>query len=460
MRNHHHSPSLYQRQRARTRPVPRLLGAVIVACAGAAYAADAPSSDAAAAPSAGISPFFDEATLKLNARSFSGSQYVEDVVRRNAWTLNFQLDYESGFTSGPVGFGADVSPFAGIKLEGSENTGEFAYIRRDGSQDARSWVYLGKYEIKARVGDTVAKYGLQAIATPIVEGRNNRGLLPTFRGVTLSSQVTPVLGVEAGSLDAVMARGRSYLQGLATDYGGVAIDRLTYAGANWDYSSSGNLSVYVDNATNVWNQLYAGLSNAGGDPATMKWTGCASFYLTRDQGARREGRIDSKVYGLSMSATHRAYTAVLSYQRIASDQFFDFVAEGGGSLPVSFVTDYNAPHEQAVQLRGVIDGQALGAPGFQVMAWASRGWGADATALAGVYAADDSALHTLYWKNGQPVHGRHGELGINPSYLVQDGVFKNARFRFFAAIHRATAFYSDNKSRDYRLFVDMPLKLF
>src|SRR5262249_14602651 len=145
------------------------------------------------ADTAGISPFFDDATLKLNTRSFSGSQYVEDVVRRNAWTLNVQLDYESGYTSGPVGFGADISPFAGIKLDGSENTGDFAYIRRDGSQDARSWAYLGKYAIKARAGDTVAKYGLQAIATPIVEGRGNRGLPPTFRGVTLASQITPAL---------------------------------------------------------------------------------------------------------------------------------------------------------------------------------------------------------------------------------------------------------------------------
>jgi hypothetical protein len=408
-------------------------------------------------------PLIDDAKFKIDLRSVSDSQSVDKGTKRHAWTTDMQASLESGFTSGLVGFGADVAPFVGTRIDGTANAGNMAHVLPDGhSANDRAWVYLGKYDVKARVGDTVVKYGLQRVSNPVLESKDNRGLPPTFRGVTLTSAITPSLNVEAGDFDAVIGRGRSTLKGLSTEYAGTPFKRIAYAGANWDYSETGSLSVYVDQASDVWNQAYASLTQSVGDLAAVQWTGAASFYLTHDQGASLQGPIQSKAYSLSLSAAHGPVTIMAGYQRVLSDQFFDDVNDAWGITMVNAVAaaDYNAPHEQSAQLRIVVDGASLGAPGLKLISWIMAGWGTDGRNGAGQHASPDDPQYTLYWVNGRPAAGNHQEIGAFPSYTVQGGRFKGAKFSFLGCGYKVSTRYPDSGIHEYKLQLDMPIKVF
>lgn len=398
----------------------------------------------------------EHAALSISLRSFWLS--LDDGRKRHAWTENLQVNYESGFTPGAVGFGFDVSPFAALKIERSGNAGNMVHVGADGHERAgRAWAYLGRYDLKVRSGATLVKLGLQQVTNPLLESADDRGLPPTFRGVALVTRFTPTLTFEAGSFDAVMARGHSELQPLTTGYGGVAFPRVSFAGGHWGPNEDGGVSVYVDRADDVWTQAYLGVVQSAGDPARARWTGKLNLYATRDQGRRLQGTIDNLAYSLSLSASRGPFSAALSYQRNLGDQFFDYIAETAGIvLANSGLSDFVAPQERSVQVKGVLDAGPLGWPGFKLTVWATRGRRADAGHGAALHAAPDSLLHTLYWKNGEPVHGGHHEFGVYPSYVVPDGRHKGTRFAFIAAAHRSSPFYADDDLREYKITIDMP----
>ncbi|MEZ0205771.1 OprD family outer membrane porin [Ideonella sp.] len=408
-------------------------------------------------------PLIDDGKLKIDLRSVSDSQSVDKGIKRHAWTLNMQASYESGYTSGPVGFGVDIAPFVATRIDGSDNAGNMAHVRPDGhSADDRAWAYLGKYAVKARVGDTVVKYGLQRVSNPVLESKDNRGLPPTFRGATITSVITPSLNVEAGDFDAAIGRGRSTLKGLSTEYGGTPFKRIAYAGANWDYSETGSLSVYANQASDVWNQSYASVTQSVGNLATVQWTGAANAYLTHNQGASLQGPIDSKAYSLSLSAAHGPLTIMAAYQQVLSDQFFDDVNDAWGIALVNAVAaaDYNAPHEQSAQLRVVVDGASLGVPGLKLISWVMTGWGTDGRNGAGQHASPSDPQYTLYWVDGRPAGGNHHEIGAFPTYTLQEGRFKGTKIGFFGCAYKVSKRYPDSGIHEYKFQLDMPIQVF
>ncbi|MGI4859456.1 MAG: OprD family outer membrane porin, partial [Janthinobacterium lividum] len=182
---------------------------------------------------------------------------------------------------------------------------------------------------------------------------------------------------------------------------------------------------------------------------------------THGDGANRQGSINSNAYSLSLAAQHGANEILLAYQKILGDQFFDYVAETSGNyLANSMDVDYNAPHEQSLQLRYTFYGDPAGLPGFKVMVWGLQGWGADTSAEAAANAAARAARHPLYWKNGGTLQGRHHEFGIIPTYTLQNGKMKGTKISAFLAWHVGSSHYPDTSSKAFRLVVNVPVKFF
>lgn len=94
------------------------------------------------------------------------------------------------------------------------------------------------------------------------------------------------------------------------------------------------------------------------------------------------------------------------------------------------------------------------------MIWAQQGWGGDGAASANRYGPSGPSYGALYFKNGQPVHGRHHEFGFIPVYVVQSGPFKNAKVTLIAEWHIGSAYYSDSANQVYRLLVSVPKDIF
>ncbi|MGI4860669.1 MAG: OprD family outer membrane porin [Janthinobacterium lividum] len=407
--------------------------------------------------------FLADSHLGLVLRNYADYAEIHGTGHRHAWVQSAMLNYESGFTRGLVGFGVDASLYGAFKLDGGLGAGNMVHVAKSGNgANQLAWGYPGVFDVKARVSETVVKYGeMQITDNPLMEGHDNRSLPPTFRGVMVTSNEFKNLSLEAGSFDGVRTRGTDYVQKLSTSYGGTTFDRLTYIGGNWKYAKDGTLSLYADQAENVWKQYYGSLTQSLGDVKKVKWTGVATAYSTHGDGSNLQGSINNNAYSVSLAAQHGFSEILLAYQKILGNQFFDYVAQTNGIyLANSMDMDYNAPHEQSLQLRYTFYGDQAGIPGFKTMVWALQGWGADSSAEAAANAATTATYHDLYWDNGSYIHGRHHEFGIMPTYTVQNGRMKGTKVSAFFAWHVGSAYYSDTTSKEFRLVVNMPFSFF
>ncbi len=406
--------------------------------------------------------FIGDSHLTINLRNYADQLDMQGGPHRHAWIQSAQVNYESGFTQGLIGLGVDASLFGALKLDGGAGAGNMVHVGKDGGgSNQLAWAYPGMYDVKARISDTVVKYGLQQVVNPFMEPHDNRSLPPTFLGLSVvSKDVTDVM-LEGGSFTRANDRGHTNLSNLTSSYGGVRIDRLSYVGGTWDYAKGGTLSLYADQADDVWRQYYGSVEQSIGDPSTIKWTGFGNVYSTHNTGDSKEGEINNNAISFSISAQHGPHSILFGYQHIIGNQFFDYLNETNGIYLVnSMDVDYNAPHEQSFQARYTFDGKYAGLPGVKAMFWYLTGWGADASAEAQINASTSSPLHDLYWKDGQPVHGTHHEFGFVPSYTLQSGRFKDTKVTFIAMWHHGSKYYSDASNMEYRLVINMPIKVF
>ncbi|WDD91171.1 OprD family porin [Burkholderia sp. FERM BP-3421] len=402
--------------------------------------------------------FIADSHLNVLFRNYADVLDAKGGPHRHAWIQGAMANFESGYTQGLIGFGVDASLYAALKLDGGMGAGNMVHVAKGGGgSNQLAWAFPGIYDVKARISNTVLKYGLQAVDNPFMEQHDNRALPPTFLGATLVSNEFRNVMLEAGSFTKNNARGRTTLTNLTTQYGGTRVDRFTYAGGTWDYSPTGSASLYASQADDVYRQYYASVKQSYGAPQTIKWTGFGNVYSSHDTGDARQGKIDNNAYSLSLAAQHGPHELLLGYQQILGDQFFDYLNETNGIFLVnSMNVDYNAPHEKSLQLRYTFWGKDAGLPGFKAMVWALEGWGADGSASAAL----DSSQSSMYWKNGAPIQGRHHEFGFIPSYTIQSGRFKDTKITFIAMWHAGSMHYSDSGNQEYRLVVNMPVKVF
>lgn len=419
--------------------------------------------EAAAIPAAkDAKGFIGDSHLNLALRNYAEYLEVEPGPNRHAWVQSLRANFESGYTAGEVGYGIDLAPYAAVKLDGGNGTRNMVYVGPNGTgADTKMWAYLGGYALKARMDDVVIKYGLQSIVNPFLAPYDIRALPPSFRGVTIAANPSPTLALTAGSIDSMIVRGADYRQPLTTAYGGINFGRLDYAGADWQYSSQGKLSLYMDRARDVWNQYYGALAHSIDGWGGIKWTGNANLYVTRDEGGRLEGSIRNQAYSVSLIASAGASSVMVGYQRVVGDQFFDFLQETSGIyLSNSMGTDYNAPHEQSLQLHYKLDGAALRMPGFQGTVWGISGWGANGASGAAKYVDPADPLYARYWKNGSPISGTHQELGAKLTYTLQQIELKGTRVALLLIAHNISPLYPSKRFRDLRITVDVPVHLF
>ena len=91
-------------------------------------------------PGVVMAEFLADSKATLELRNFyHNADYRQDGAnqsKRDEWAQGFLLNYESGFTEGPVGFGIDAIGLLGVKLDSGperQNTGAVAGGRRQGA---------------------------------------------------------------------------------------------------------------------------------------------------------------------------------------------------------------------------------------------------------------------------------------------------------------------------------------
>lgn len=463
-----------QGRRPRSASLPIAWAALAAACAalpcGTAMAQEAgwqapPSGEGERDDDAGSSPrsrFFEDSKLTLSFRNYAEHLDIKRVAKRKGWVQAMQVRFESGMTEGPVGFGLEVTPFVAVKLDGDRNSRNLVHLEPDGSgQSDNQWSYIGTYALKVSFADTLVKIGKQELKNPYLDPYDIRALPPSFRGVSFTNNAFEGLTLTGGTFDAVNARGATRLQRLATTYGGIEYDRLSYLGGDWKLPRGVDLSLYLSQARDVWNQHYVSLSKRSESERGIVWTTKADAYFTRGQGRKLQGEIDNVAASLMLSASRGPSTFLLGYQHIDGEQFFDFAKETSGIYLVnSRGLDYNAPNERSFQVRYRFDGNSAGIPGFQATLWRIRGWGVDADEEARRNADPGAALHGLYWRNGRPIEGGHAEHGLQLRYTVQKGTFKGMSLMYVHIRHGMDPGYPSRDFKTNRVMINYSIRVF
>jgi hypothetical protein len=459
--------------RWRTAPASAVL-ALAVAGAGAQAQAEAPTSQvASAAPEhqfrgpdlpdppdespATLPAWLRDAKVDLRMRSFADHQNIENRIVRHAVVQGLMIGVHTGLTGGPVGVGLDASAFAALRVAASADAGNMGHVAPDGTQGGPAWAYPGLYDLRLESGDLTLLAGTQTFANPFLDAQFNRALPPVFLGTSATWRAAPDLTVQSAYVTRGVPRGRTHPGPLTTSYGGVTVDRFYSLGVVRDEPGAERLSLSVGEAENTWRQFNAGAAAPLARSGDVTFRADANAYLTQAIGARREGPIDNLAWSLALMAVRGESRVAVSYQQVAGRQFFDYLSEtSGGTLENAAVVDFNAPHEQSVKLRVTLGPDQLGVRGLKLTAWATTGWGADGRFSARQHADPADPLHALYWRNGQPIAGRHDEVGLYPSYLIADGWLRDARLTFVAVVHRSDRTYSDPAVHEYRAILDVP----
>ncbi|SEJ36011.1 outer membrane porin, OprD family, partial [Azotobacter beijerinckii] len=107
--------------------------------------------------------FFEDAKGTLTFRNFFiNRDFKHDNATRSKaeeWTQNFILDFKSGYTKGPLGFGVDVLGLYAQKLDGGRGTGGTQLLPLD--HDGKPADHFGRIAVagKMKFSETELRVG-------------------------------------------------------------------------------------------------------------------------------------------------------------------------------------------------------------------------------------------------------------------------------------------------------------
>ncbi|VVO19103.1 Porin D [Pseudomonas fluorescens] len=114
---------------------------------------------------------------------------------------------------------------------------------------------------------------------------------------------------------------------------------------------------------------------------------------------------------------------------------------------------YNGPNERSIGVTYTNDFVAYGLPGLKTSLWYIKGMGIDGSH----YAGGPNGIYTSVLKQqGES----HYEVGAYASYTVQSGTFKNISLSSSYSWHRASEYQLEGNLEEFRLIVNVPIKVF
>jgi len=354
------------------------------------------------------------------------------------WAQGAILKFNSGYTSGTVGFGLDGIAMFGVKLDSSSalSGSELLPVHDDG-RAADSFGRVGVAG-KMRISATEIKVGELLPDIPLLRYDDGRLLPQTLRGAMLDSREIAGLSVQAGQYTSVSLRNSSDMQDLsAWAAPGVTSDAFNYAGGEYLFNQQRSLiGVWHSQLEDIYQQSYFNLQHkqpVGG------WVLGANlgYFIDKDDGDARIGDVQSRTaYGL-FSAAIAGHTLYLGLQKVSGDSpWMSVYGSSGRTLGNDmFNGNFSNADERSWQARYDYNFVAMGVPGL--LAMVRYGHGDNATTKAGS-------------------NGKEWERDIELSYVLQSGSLKNLSVRLNNSTNRRS-FNSDFDQT--RLIIAYPLSL-
>ena len=369
--------------------------------------------------------------------------------------LGFKAIYESGFTQGTVGFGVDAFGLQGIKLDsgGGRFGNNQLSARKNGTKAADNFSRAGG-AVKARLSNTVLKYGDQFVDLPVLATDDSRLLPETTTGFLVTSNEIENLELNLGHFTALNAQDAARFD----SKGNGQLRSLDLVGGRYNFTNDLSAAYYYSDAelghtgdrldikkhyTNVnYNLPLADAQNLNFDFNMYN-----SKFKDKDAPS---GDRSSKNNIWSLAAAYSfldAHTLTFAHQRSTGGNKDGYVYgyDGGNTvyLANSFqYQDFEKQGEKSYQARYDLDMATYGVPGLSFMTRYARG---------------TNIKNLTTGRND----GKNWEGNVEAKYVLQSGVAKDLSFRVRHAIYRGndTANQTNSDNNEVRLIVEYPLSI-
>ncbi|WP_455921669.1 OprD family porin [Pseudomonas putida] len=353
--------------------------------------------------------FLDDskATLKLrnfyinsdNRDSATAAQRAANQSYQSEWGQAFQLDFQSGYTQGTVGFGIDALALLGVNLDSSTgkhgnptgaNDGGIVFPS-EGNHAVDEFSSLG-LTAKAKISKTELKLGTLLPKNPVIQYNDGRLVPQTFQGGQITSAEIKDLTLTAGQVEEAKGRNSSNNENLSiagangsgnsNSTTGARSNKFIYAGADYKLTKDLLVQYYYGGLKDFYNQHFLGLvHNWAIGPGVLKSdlryfhssddgaNGHDSRYYTSGYygGTTTKGKVDNDLYSGLFLYTVAGHTFGGGYQVSSGDSDFPWLNQGDGSSNYT-ITDmqiqkFGRAGEHTWQVRYSYDFAQVGLPG-------------------------------------------------------------------------------------------------
>jgi hypothetical protein len=306
--------------------------------------------------------FIEESKASIAARNyyFNGDNRdgSANPSKQEEWGQGFILDYQSGFTQGPVGFGVDALGLLGIRLDSGKGTAYNSGSSAGGAvfpsdSDNRAVDQFGSVGLtaKVRISKTEARLGTLQPKLPVVTYNDGRLLPQTFEGAQITSKEFKDLTLIGGKLEHAKGRNSTDADSLsiagANSRTGQRSNAFYYSGADYRINKNLLAQYYYGNLEDFYTQHFFGLTHNLDLPAGKLKTDLRYFLSDSDgENASQEGRLagykSSGRPGTSGEVDNRTWSALFTYslaghalsagyQQVNGNSDFPFLNQGDGA---------------------------------------------------------------------------------------------------------------------------------
>ncbi|SFB59860.1 OprD family porin [Azotobacter beijerinckii] len=427
---------------------------------------------AALAIPAAEAAFLEDSKATLKMRNFYINQDTrnQDGPKAEEWGQGFILDYQSGFTEGPVGFGLDLTGQYAVRLDAGGREGKAGAEREPGSvfplesngKARRDFSRLGA-TAKMRYSKTVAQVGTLMPKLPVVNYGDGRLLPQMFQGAQVTSKEIKNLTLIAGKIEHSTERNSSNSDGLSIAGAGGpdegrASNKLYYAGADYKVTDDLLLQYYYGNLRDFYTQHFVGLVHDWALPVGSLQTDLRYFESNSDgenshssgradgyvgsgywgAGSSHKGEVDSHLWSAQFTYALAGHELSAGYQKVNGSSDHPYINQGNGSSPYLLTNAQLGKFVNAGESTWVAsyayDFAKAGLPGLKAGVTYYSGDSIDA-------AGNDH---------------KEWERDFRLDYAVQSGLFKGVGFTWRSAMARG----NDARDRDEnRLIVNYSIPL-
>jgi len=416
--------------------------------------------------------FFEDSKATLKLRNFYINQDTRNQERPRVeeWGQGFVLDYQSGFTEGPIGFGLDLTGQYAIRLDAGGRDGKSGTDRSPGSvfplesngKSARDFSRLG-VTAKLRYSKTEARIGTLMPKLPVLKYSDGRLLPQMFHGAQITSREFDKLTLIAGKIEHSTERNSSNTDSLSIAGAdgpdeGRSSNEFYYGGVDYKVTDDLLLQYYYGNLRDFYKQHFLGLVHnwalpvgtlttdlryfdSDSDGENSSASGRADGYVSSgywDANDSSKGEVDNRLWSAMFTYALAGHELGLGYQKVTGNSDFPHINQGNGRslhlITNAQIGKFNSAGENTWVAKYAYDFATLGVPGLE--------------ASLTYFSGDDIDA------NGSD--HREWERDFRVDYVVQEGMFKGVGLTWRNAVQRG----NDTRDRDdNRLIVNYSIPL-